>query len=110
MSTPTPLSTWPADRPHRDSLCWTRPDLEHGHCPSSTECTAMDALELACYAEQLAADGRQLPELQRAWLDAWNVACVRELCDSCHRRVGGHGHFGLYCLPCSELPYGVVAR
>jgi hypothetical protein len=27
-------------------------------------------------------------------------------CDACGVRPNGHGHFGLYCLPCSELPYG----
>lgn len=40
------------------------------------------------------------------------AASVQEqlgVCDSCARRPAGHGHFALYCLPCSELPYGVAA-
>jgi len=28
---------------HPDALCWTRPQLDHGRCPSSTECTAPEA-------------------------------------------------------------------
>lgn len=26
------------------------------------------------------------------------------LCDGCLRRPAGHGHFGLYCPECAELP------
>lgn len=29
-----------------------------------------------------------------------------EPCSSCKARPSGHGHFALYCEPCSELPYG----
>jgi hypothetical protein len=64
------------DRPHPSTRCWTRPELDHGHCPSSTECTALEHFTP---------------------------------CDSCGKRPAGHGHFGLYCAPCSELPYGVSA-
>lgn len=29
------------------------------------------------------------------------------MCDECQTRPAGHGHFGLYCEGCAELPYGV---
>ncbi len=29
-----------------------------------------------------------------------------DLCSSCNLRPAGHGHFGLYCAPCAEQPYG----
>lgn len=35
--------------------------------------------------------------------------CTGEHCAACDRRPAGHGHFALFCLPCSELPYGQVA-
>lgn len=31
------------------------------------------------------------------------------LCDACQRRPRGHGHWAMYCEPCSVLPYGQVA-
>lgn len=32
------------------------------------------------------------------------------LCDACQRRPRGHGHWGMFCEPCSQLPYGQVAE
>jgi len=32
-----------------------------------------------------------------------------DLCSSCGTRPAGHGHFALYCEPCSDLPYGDAA-
>lgn len=32
-----------------------------------------------------------------------------ETCEACHARPAGHGHFALYCEPCSVLPYGSAA-
>lgn len=37
------------------------------------------------------------------------TAAALELCDSCKARPAGHGHFGLYCAPCADLPYGEAA-
>lgn len=34
----------------------------------------------------------------------------RQLCDACQKRPLGHGHFGRYCEPCAELPYGQAAK
>ena len=34
---------------------------------------------------------------------------VAEPCDACKVRPAGHGHFALYCEPCSVLPYGQAA-
>lgn len=31
------------------------------------------------------------------------------ICASCYGRKAGHGHFGAYCKPCAELPYGQAA-
>jgi hypothetical protein len=33
----------------------------------------------------------------------------RQPCTECGQRPGGHGHFGFYCAPCAELPYGHAA-
>lgn len=32
-----------------------------------------------------------------------------ELCNECHARPAGHGHFGWYCAPCAQLPLGHAA-
>jgi hypothetical protein len=60
--------------------------------------------------------------LADGWTIAGALAHVDQLCDvtvcthpthqpcaACGRRDAGHGHFALYCQPCSELPYGSVA-
>lgn len=31
------------------------------------------------------------------------------MCAECGARPAGHGHFALYCQPCSLLPYGIAA-
>lgn len=30
---------------------------------------------------------------------------VQVACEACHAQPAGHGHFALYCEPCSNLPY-----
>lgn len=31
------------------------------------------------------------------------------LCIECNARPAGDGHFGAYCTPCAEMPFGTAA-
>lgn len=53
-------------------------------------------------------DNAETPRGVTSCQECW-TAYTAGRCDACHSRPAGHGHFALYCLPCSELPYGIAA-
>jgi hypothetical protein len=44
--------------------------------------------------------------LQHIAGDCDKTICTGEHCSACEVRPAGHGHFALFCEPCSVLPYG----
>lgn len=65
---------------HPDALCWTRPELDHGRCPSSTECTATPSDAPACRE-----CGAARPPLASAldWPEGWAWGPLGWRCPVC---------------------------